>query len=138
MILVSCVALAACSGELLAPTDSPSKEQVAAAAIDHFATEFPQAVANTLTVVVPVDFDLEGLRRHLATNMNVTTGPVGVVRYWEVLSVADKGEYWRVNISSVDGANYFSGTLFFQIGDNGEVEQVDADDVGETLITSVS
>ncbi len=111
---------------------------MAAAAIDQFGTEFPQAVVDTSTVVVPADFDLEGLRRRLATNRNVTTKPVGVVRYWEVLSVTDKGDYWQVDMSSVDGANYLSGTLFFQIGNNGEVEQVDADDVGETLITSVS
>ncbi len=111
---------------------------MAAAAIDQFATEFPQAVVDTSTVVVPADFDLEGLRRRLATNRNVTTEPVGVVRYWEVLSVIDKGDYWQVDMSSVDGANYFGGALFFKIGDNGEVEQVDADDVGETLITSVS
>lgn len=137
-MLVSCIALAACSGELPATTDLPSKEQVAAAAIDQFATEFSQAVVDTSTVVVPAAFDLEGLRSHLATNRNVTTKPVGVIRYWEVLSVADKGDHWRVDLSSVDGANYFSGTLFFQIGDDGEVEQVDADDVGETLITSVS
>lgn len=111
---------------------------MAAAAIDHFAAEFPRNVVDASTVVVPSDLDIDALRLLLDTPRKVTSAPVSVGTYWEVIGVSDEGEYWQIEMSSVNGPEYFSGSLFFVVSSDGAVEAVDADDVGATQITSVS
>lgn len=51
--------------------------------------------------------------------------------------MTEESNYWRVEMASIDGAVYFSGPLFFKVVD-GEPVLVQAEDVGETRITSVS
>ncbi|WP_395151723.1 hypothetical protein [Ilumatobacter sp.] len=57
---------------------------------------------------------------------------------WRVISVDDRGDYWVVEMASSGGTNYFSGPLFFVVDDSDDVVQVEAEDVGETITTSVS
>ncbi|MGI8518600.1 MAG: hypothetical protein ACR2ME_09725 [Acidimicrobiia bacterium] len=111
---------------------------MAAAAIQEFANEFGRHVFDARLVVVPGDLDIAALRLLVAPPKEVAqAAPDDLETYWQILSVTEESNYWRVEMASVDGSVYFSGPLFFQVID-GEPVLVQAEDVGETQITSDS
>lgn len=146
-LFASLLIIGACSGsatptepsdETATAPDPLSQEWIAAAAIDQFATEFPGNVVDASTVVVPNGLDIEAVQALLDTQWAVTTAPVEADTYWRIMGLSDKGDYWQIDMSSVNGADFFSGSLFFLKTVDGAVERVEPEDVGATATTSVS
>ncbi len=52
--------------------------------------------------------------------------------------MSQESDYWRVGITSVNGSDYVSVTMFFRVNDAGEIERVDPSGIGVTPTTSVS
>ncbi len=138
--------LAACSadaGTTSLPDVQP--EELAAAAINGFAEEFPQYAGDAPIVRVPYDMDVVAIERGLSPSRRVTTAELRSSRsgvdldvYWEVDGVTEDRGYWRVGITSVNGSEFVSVTLFFRVNEAGDIERADPADLGLTPTTSVS
>lgn len=139
------VLLAACAnGEPSPKTESvgttdgqPSKELIAAVAVERFSAEYGSNVSSPTAVVIPPDLDVGIVATALGGGVEVTKDPPHNA-YWQVLDVTNHGDYWEVAIASVDGSDYFEGPLFFRTTGDGQIEAVSPEDVGRVAVTSVS
>lgn len=116
----------------------PTREQVVAAAIQEFHNAFRANVHDASTVVVPADLDVTSLQALLGDGWTVTSDPASGSAYWEVTKALKQGGYWQVDIASVEGANFFSGSVFFVGTADGGVERVDPEEIGATPTTITS
>jgi hypothetical protein len=146
LFVVSVLVLAACSADAGA-TSLPDvqPEELAAAAINGFAEQFPQYAGDAPVVRVPLDMDVAEISGRLSPPRKVTTAElrssksgVDVAVYWEVAGVIQERGYWRVGIMSVNGSDFVSVSLFFRVNEAGDIERADPADLGLTPTTSVS
>lgn len=115
----------------------PSKELIAAAGVERFPAEYGSNVSPPTAVVIPPDLDVGAIAAALGSRVEVTTHPPHNA-YWQVMDVTNHGDYWEVDIASVDGSDYFRGPLFFRITGDGQIEAVSPEDVDRVAVTSVS
>ena len=111
---------------------------VAARAIDAFGERYAGSVSPADQVQIPASLDIEAVDDELDMDIVLLRSADLNEAFWKVISVDDRSDYWVVEMESSDGANYFSGPLFFVVDDSGALVQVEAEDVGETITTSVN
>ena len=132
LVVASCLVFAACSD------DTTHTEAVVAEALNHFALGFPRSVAGASIARVPDGVDIDAVTAALDVPLVLTMAPVELGPFWDVLRVTERSDYWQVDMASVDGTEYFSGSLSFVVGTDGGATNVEASEVGATPTTSVS
>ncbi|NOX22006.1 MAG: hypothetical protein GXP36_02815 [Actinobacteria bacterium] len=146
LAVVAILVVGACSTEPSAEQlPETTSEELVMAAINTFATEFPQFAGDARVVRVPPNVDVVAVERGLDPPRKVTSAAlrdsrtrIDVAVYWEVDGVSQESDYWRVGITSVNGSDYVSVTMFFRVNDAGEIERFDPSGAGVTPTTSVS
>lgn len=113
-----------------------SEAQIVATAVDAFKARFG---ANVLSadVLVMDNSDRAGVVGQLDSDL-VVVGTLPDGAYWRVLDIRQVDGHYEVDIESVDGANYFAGTIIILEEDDGRIREIDPSSVGVTVETSVS
>lgn len=138
-LVVATAGIVGCSsGSDSSATSRPDDTVVAARAIDAFGERYAASVSPANQVQIPGSLDIDAVDDELDMDVVLVRSADLNEASWRVISVDDRSDYWVVEMASSDGANYFSGPLFFVVDDSDDLVQVEAEDVGETITTSVS
>jgi len=139
VLLVVVAGVVGCSRDDSPSDDSkPDASAVAARAIDAFGERYAGSVSQPDVVQLPASFDIDAIRAELQMDVVLVRSTDSTQAHWRLNSIQDLGDYWVVEMASIDGPDFFSGPLYFVVGDSGDVVRVEAEDVGETITTSVS
>ncbi len=135
--------LAGCGSSSGASDDSgtgvEARSAVVATAIDSFAGRFPQNAHAPEFVLLPASIDLNEVADLLSLDVPLVREPIeSATAYWRVSTLREKSSHWEVVLESIAGADVFAGPIFVAANADGTFRQVDAEEVGETVITSVS
>ncbi len=141
LVVASALVVGCTNDDSVAPTPAGTESdasKVTAAAIESFGSRFGPDVVVPDVVVISESVARADVAELLGTRFVVSTDvPADESAHWRVIAVVDEGDYWSVVLASVLGSTYFEAKQYFVHDGNG-FRQVEADDVGETLVTSVS